>query len=124
MKSRAGFTMVDLVALLFVAMLLTAVFTGCSRAFIREDARRASCKANLQAIGKALVIYTGDTSNGAFLWFESDNQWSAATGENREKAPSSKTNRNVSALLLHIYIESIVHCIATAKTATLRPCRK
>ncbi|HUT56299.1 MAG TPA: type II secretion system protein [Phycisphaerae bacterium] len=96
MSRRTGFTLIEVLASIFAFALSATLMVPLARS--RELARRSSCATNCSNIGKGLAMYTSATQD-QWPWLTSSNEWSAATGAGQTKAPSAKTNYNVSALL-------------------------
>jgi prepilin-type N-terminal cleavage/methylation domain-containing protein/prepilin-type processing-associated H-X9-DG protein len=72
MKHRRGFTLLELLIVLFIISILAAmIFPVFSRA--RESARKVTCLSSIVQLGSALQLYAADWS-GAFP--PKDNDWS------------------------------------------------
>jgi prepilin-type processing-associated H-X9-DG protein len=101
MRRRDGFTGKELLVVLTIVVLgFFLLGRLAERMILRAKglAREASCVMNLHNIGEALGAYVTENA-GQFPWLQSDNRWDAATGESQQRAPSSQTKYNVSALL-------------------------
>jgi prepilin-type processing-associated H-X9-DG protein len=100
MSRRKGFTLVDLLAVAAVSTVLFGQIGALFRS--RELARRASCKSNISAIGKALAIYTASYKD-QWPWLISNNQWDTTpTGAGRLLEPGDKTAYNVTAICFQL----------------------
>jgi prepilin-type N-terminal cleavage/methylation domain-containing protein len=119
-RSSRGFTLIELLVVIGIIALLVAILMPIlSKA--REIARRAACKANQSAIGKAIQLYTNGNADD-WMWYVTDKEaggttggrpltWSGTgfdtaggtgvpTGNNRTVRPSAdQTAYNVTALL-------------------------
>ena len=113
-RSLRAFTLIELLVVISIIALLVAILMpALTKA--KEISRRAACKANISAIGKAFGIYS--SANGdLFPWYASPSEmnvppsnpikWGgsgvgsgAKTGTNRGKSPFANSSYNVSALL-------------------------
>jgi len=99
MTKRKGFTLIELlVVIAIIALLVSILLPSLNRA--RELAKRAVCSANLNGIGKGLVIYQAENRD-AFPWLVSaDTTWDeTATGNDFETAPEDGGEYSVTALM-------------------------
>ena len=118
-RRRTGWTLVELLVVVSIITLLVAILMPTlGRA--RELTRRLSCKANLNAIGKAAGVYVHGSLDNQWMWFAAGTGWeSTNTGTNRTTAPSGG-NYNVSALLYMLVREgqspAIFCCPSTSDT--------
>jgi prepilin-type N-terminal cleavage/methylation domain-containing protein len=115
---RRGFTLIELLVVISIIALLVAILMpGLSKA--RELARRASCKANISAVGKGIAIYTA-ANRDQWMWMQSSGTWdSTSIGANMGDA-NSTTNRSISALLFMLIKDgqgpAIFTCPSTSDT--------
>ncbi len=95
-QTPRGFTLIELLVVISIIALLVAILMpALSKA--RELSRRSSCKANVSAIGKAILIYNNQNSDN---WPHQVCQlWNSGTGQNRDVAPSTSTGGNPTRLL-------------------------
>jgi len=63
-RSRRGFTLVELLVVLFVCVFLLAMFPAC---YTRQErgSNRVKCASNLRQIGQAILLYSNDNA-GAY----------------------------------------------------------
>ena len=88
-----GFTLIELlVVIAIIALLVSILMPSLGRA--RELAKQAACMANLNAIGKARVLYEGLNEDKFPLLFTSGNPNSAAATTNLGKTPATATDRD------------------------------
>ncbi len=122
MTKRKGFTLIELlVVIAIIALLVSILLPSLNRA--RELAKRAVCAANLNGIGKGLVIYQAENRD-AFPWLESDGTtWDeTATGNDFETAPEDGGEYSVTALMFLMVREGqgakLFICPSTGHSAT------
>jgi len=86
-----GFTLIELlVVIAIIALLVSILMPSLGRA--RELAKQAACMANLNAIGKARVLYEGLNEDRFPVLFDSGNPNSAAATTNLGKATVADPN--------------------------------
>jgi prepilin-type N-terminal cleavage/methylation domain-containing protein len=80
MKRKQGFTLIELlVVIAIIALLVSILLPSLNRA--RELAKRAVCGANLNSLGKAIVLYQGDDqqAGGKFPSMQDTTAWTIAS---------------------------------------------
>ncbi len=88
MKRTKGFTLVELlVVVAIIALLVSILLPTLGRA--KELAKQALCGANLNGIGKGILIYQSE-SDDTPPWIESSS-WNTATGTNATSATTPTT---------------------------------
>ena len=98
MGKKAGFTLVQLLVVIFSIMLLMVLILP----ILSQDrplAKRAGCTMNVRTIGQCLAMYT-NANNGKFPYLPANAAWDvASTGANRDKEPTGIDDRSTSSLL-------------------------
>jgi len=102
-QTPRGFTLIELLVVISIIALLVAILMpALSKA--RELSRRSSCKANVSAIGKAILIYNSQNSDE---WpFQPCAVWSRGTGEARDTAPSTSSAMGNPSRLLFMLVRN------------------
>jgi len=111
MRKTKGFTLIELlVVIAIIALLVSILLPSLNRA--RELAKRVSCQANLNGIGKAIALYkasnrdsfpwisdtTGMEYDAAMIAGGSDNVW-ALDGDGNNQATALHVNENLNLLV-------------------------
>lgn len=98
MHRKKGFTLIELLVVIsIIALLVALLMPALGRA--RESAKRASCAANQNSLGKGLAMYV-NSNNDQYPMLLSNNSWgTATTGADVFTAPSATRAFNVSGLL-------------------------
>ena len=91
MRKKHGFTLIELlVVIAIIALLVSILLPSLNRA--KEMAKRASCSANLNGLGKSLILYMTE-NKGIYPWIPNSNiRGSVPTGENRTQPPVAGSN--------------------------------
>lgn len=93
MRRTKAFTLIELlVVIAIIALLVSILMPGLSRA--REIARRASCKANVSSIGKALAMYSA-SFNDQYPFLRTDPAFWITAPTGLSSASSGITDSNV-----------------------------
>lgn len=101
--SRKGFTLVELVVIvaLFALVLSLGISSvGCS---LRENARQDSCRAKLNILGRAIIMY-GDPNKGYIPVWDDPSKHTMETNDNRLYGLNSNAKTPGNKLLLGGYM--------------------
>jgi len=98
MRCTKGFTLVELLVVIAIISLLVSILMP-GLAYAKEAARRAACMANINGIGKALVLYQAHYDD-EWPWMKSSGAFhTTRTGVGQTTPPDNSEPHSITALL-------------------------
>jgi Tfp pilus assembly protein PilE len=122
---RGGFTFIDLLMVVVLVLLVSAVLPAISRS-TRHSANRVECGSNLRQIGQAMLLYAND-NNGQFPRTTHDptaptpRAYTGAMAPNPFSADGPKPNDVTAALFLRLSTQDITTAVFVCPSTVAEP---